>query len=320
LPKVENTGAPDTPFLSEVNLIMPSQFAHWGESVGAAVNSGVVYVRQNQDLYYYTINLAHEFIHLYLDDRYGNILEYNFLKPYDYAFMYALNEAAANTWEQWVRVHSPEFAATRDRASTVLGTSEDTTFETLENRARQKYPGQSESWYIRQAARDFFAYYLQYSDYMRWKIPLDLTDVYGADSLCLIPAYQIYTQEPYATELKKDFFETAVALLPFDLEPSVDFDSCNNQFSAGIQVWQGLPANPEDPRTTIDYWVNHADYIRMAQQRFLQHPEWTFGYVDEEKIAKLNQALRNRSLTAPTTPRPLRPDAALLNSWRQNQR
>lgn len=273
------------------------------QELNALAIGNVIRVYSGRDMAYYAESITHEIIHAAFAERYGNLAEAGYLTPYDYSLITILEEALANTWEQYMRSMS-ELAHTRDKTifmSELYNGESSKTFDCIENNLRKNTPGQSNDWYRDTALRTFFEEFIKNnSAYLGKFIPRDLQRLYKRGNRFLIPEYQFMQQEPYRSGLKNDVWEIVKMGLPVSLEQGKNTLSYfEQQFNQGIAKFKNEPYNG-DPTGTIDYWITPGNnYRTIASQRMSMNPNEIFQYLPDAEMLKLYAVLREHGLNIP---------------------
>ena len=268
----------------------------------AFASGNVIRVYSGRDMAYYAEYIAHETIHAAFAERYGNLASASYLTPYDYSLITILEEALANTWQQYMRT-MPELSHTRDRTifmQDLYITNKNEAFDCIENNLRQNRPNQSDQWYQEVALRNFFEYFISTDiTYLGDFIPEDLQKHYGSGNRFLIPEYQFMQQEPYRTELIKDVWEIVKMGMPVSLEQGKNTLSYFEQkFNQGIAYAKDNQFS-NNSFASIDYWVNQTDYRTAASRRMSMNPNETFQYLPDAEMLKLYSVLREHGLNIP---------------------
>jgi hypothetical protein len=275
----------------------------------AASGGRSVFMKIGEDSLYYAKNIAHEFIHVYCYDRYGQSSEYGFLTPYDYTLFAMLEEALANTWEQWARVAQSRFEYSRNR-SPDLGNhlryagNDDKVFDAIEQEIRRENPGLSNADYLTRAGRKFFEVFIRNNfAYLGSAIPKKLQNLYDHHNYLVVPDYEIYRQN--SRLILNDLWSTVVELLPFRLEPGKDLEYFKGLMDFGID---NLGRNPrgQDPKNSVVYWVN-LDLPSFMLRRLQMYPSQTYDYLPDDYTANLDALLRSYGIAIPARSKPTRP-------------
>jgi hypothetical protein len=112
--------------------------------IGAGTLGTNIHITYNQDISYYVENLAHEFVHIAMGDKYVNSTNYSFLKPEDFAFRYLMEEAFAKAMGIWARLSYPDLPTDRQIRGWESQPTEYTITEAMRNDYQVRYPSYSE--------------------------------------------------------------------------------------------------------------------------------------------------------------------------------
>jgi hypothetical protein len=278
----------------------------------AAAEENRIYLTTERELRNYVEILTHEFIHVAKNEKYGHFLDYGFLFPETYAFIYSFEEAIAKTCGLWAYAAEPALAGGRNRQ--ILGwwgiNNSMDSYDALENELRAVHPEWSAAQTNAATACTYLDDFLTVCNtYHLTSIPEAMACVYGQRNTFLLPAYFKYTE--HSEELARHMWNYLTAMLPFELEDWQTFDHYRAQFKNKVQGWARYSSTPE---SSIAYWINYPRvtqaYERLNRQYGYDHSKYVYDYLTLEDERKLNQVMREINFNFP----PINTAGALRNS------
>jgi hypothetical protein len=264
-----------------------------------------VFIRSDLTLGDYLYMLAHEFIHVGVNEKYNQTMDYSFLLPEDSAFIHVMQEAFAKTTDAWVRLHYPQETNSDMQIRNWVNQSRElATIDAMRNDLRaQGYDSeQIENQVIEQM---FKVWAFNAQIYTLEDVPNSMRDDYGRGNTFLIPEYAAYRQRGDA--LARHMWDYLASIVPYKLPAYMTYDTVRNMFKNTYTFWAKFA---EDPQNSVLYWVNY-DYEAAARARIAaQKPEdMRYKYLPREDEARLNAVFREIDPT-------FRP----VDTWRTMQR
>ena len=248
-------------------------------------------LRPNQDLPRYLIDLAHEFIHVEMRERYNISNNYYFLSPEDFAFRNLVEETFAKAIDLWVYLSDPAIPNDRQIRNSHTVTAESYVIaDAMRNDLRAAHPNYSEEQLNDMvAARMINTMMTSANAYSISNIPNAMA-TYGRSNTFLIPEYAAYRAR--GDMLLRHKWNHLASLMPFSLPADVNYDHYRGRFMNHVNWWATFAQRPED---SILYWINY-DAAGAAQRRLAALPENDRRYnylprADEQRLNRIFQQL-----------------------------
>jgi hypothetical protein len=281
----------------------------------AAARGRTVYLKTGQDALYYTQEIAHEFIHVYFYELYGNTGGWTgFLEPADKAFLRMLEEALGNTWAQWARARE-YLSPGLNRPPDYYYRERNKAFDAIERDIRRRSPGKSDEEYLNMAGQIFFTsmFGMTGRSYSMGSIPREMEFSYTRRNYLANPYYQVYRDN--SRSIIRSVFDTVISLLPFSLDPREDLEFFQDLFAAHTSRAAGFA-----PRNSIEYWKGRPLRSRMLQ-RLRDKPDAAWDYAGgKETTLPLDKLLKRCGIEVPKRPRPVRPGGDELDALQRRYR
>jgi len=255
-------------------------------SAAASVDKNIMSLSSNKDLAYYLENLIHEFIHIAMNDKYGDTAKLSFLTPEDYAFQNMMEESFSKALDLWGALTFPEIPNNPNIRNWQRQNSFIDITEAMRNDYKAQY-GYSDEVINDMVAREMFDMFMtRAGTYSLEAVPSNLVFEYGQKNTFLIPEYAAYRAN--ADALLRHQWNYLASMMPFELKSSQTYDSYRRRFRNDAQSWAQLAQKPED---SIWYWMNY-DYVGNAQRKLASQAEEFIRYnyltgKDEERLNRV---------------------------------
>ena len=246
-----------------------------------------VNIKSNADLAYYLENIAHEFIHIDVSEKYFKDFNYSFLNPEDYAFRYLMEEAFANTLNIWMRLNYPqEMNSDMQIRNWTQQNNNYKIADAMRNDLRWQNPGWSDQQINNDVIKYMFnLFMLNRNAYALDIIPRNMSLDYEFGNTFLIDEYAAYRERGDA--FLRHQFKYLESIVPFILPLEMDYDYFRDKFKKHYD-WLALFA--EDPEDSILYWINYdAEGAARAKLAALPPAERRYDFLSLENEQRLNR-------------------------------
>jgi len=248
-----------------------------------------VLMRSGETLGYYLRYLAHEFVHIEMQEKYGVAAWHSFLSPEDYAFNFLMEEAFAMAIDYWTHLAFPEIPKDPNIRIWQQQNTFITITEAMYNDFKAQNPNMNASQInARVATEKFHMIFTRASGYATKTIPDRMALNYGERNTFLILEYGAYRAN--ADALLRHRWNFLVSLMPFTLPANYTYDYFRNRFRADVIEWAKYAPSPEQ---SILYWLNY-DHVGNARRKAAALTDWDriYQYLPREDEVKLNRVMR----------------------------
>ena len=263
-------------------------FDNPGTVVGAkVVNFNEIHISSDKDFSYYLMNLAHEFLHISMAEKYGDTHNFTFLPPADFAFLHLMEESFANTLGLWVYLNYPEIQNNYEINGWERQNNYINIADAMRNDFLPEYPEHEEEVMKRIYSELFNLYMINANAYNLVEVPRNMAIVYGRKNTFLIPEYKAYGE--YSEVILKHVWDYLSQIMPFQLATNRPFDHYRMMFTAWIRMWSSFPTGPDG---SIYYWV-HFDAEAAAMKRLAVLPpdKRFYDFLPPEYEDRLNRVI-----------------------------
>jgi hypothetical protein len=249
-----------------------------------------IFLYSNNSLPYYLNDIAHEFIHVDIAERYVDDLNYSFLTPDDFAFQYLMEEAFANMINVWMRLNYPQETDSDLQIRNWAGQpKEDNLIDAMRNDLRVKNPDWREQRINDTVIENMFTLYIGIFEgctapYAPLKVPNCLKEFYADKNTFLIPEYAAYRER--GDMLLRHQWDYLCSIMPFTTPPHMTYDYCRSLVKSNYRNWTTYSDNPNN---TILYWTNY-DYIGNAKAKIAKQKseDVRYDYLSLKNEERLN--------------------------------
>ena len=238
---------------------------------------------------YYLKALAHEFIHVAMNEKYGRTSYSNFLSPEDYAFQNLMEEAFGTAIEAWVQLVYPEIPNNLSVRNWGKQTGLSTVIDAMRNDFAESFPDISTERINTLVAIEIFCMTMILENiYSLRIIPKNMAVSYGQENTFLIPEYAVYRERGDA--LLRHKWNYLASMMPFTIPEPYTYDYFRDRFKSDYTRWAARAPSSDN---SILHWVNFPAEEQARARIARQRPEdRRYNYLPPEYEARLNRVMQ----------------------------
>jgi hypothetical protein len=270
----------------KVKIIFDNQNAADGANV---INHNEIHLKSGESFEYYLVNLAHEFVHIGMIERYGDTNRFSFLAPEDFALINLMEEAFANGLSLWLHLTYPEIPSNREIRYWRSKTKHTEIADAMRNDYLAIYPQLSEEAIIEKVAGEMVNLYMTGPGiYPLVEIPQNMAVAYGKKNTVLIQEYKVYRDRSIA--LLDHIWKYLASIMPFKIPGNRDSEYYRSTFLNWVMLWSSFD---KTGKTSIFYWVKY-DAAGNARARLAAVPEREryYDYLPQMDEVRLNRVMK----------------------------
>ena len=257
---------------------------------GASSNQNYIHVNSNENLYYYLIELAHEFVHVDMSEKYSMSFDFSFLTAEQVAFQNLMEEAFPSILNLWVRFTAPESPSDRQIRDHNWQITQNDIADAMRNDYIAAYPNYSADQINTMVLGEMFNDFMTRGNTYSIKVIPHNLKVNSWNNTFLIPEYAAYRERGEA--LLRHMWDHLASMMPFQLPAHMTYDYFRNQFISNAEYWATVAQEP-DKSDSILYWINY-DAEGNARAKLAAEPEAErrYDYLPREDEARLNRVFQ----------------------------